>query len=78
MSFLISILVLLLYAAIAMLIIFGIKYFFEKIFGFPIPDRVMQLIYVIVALIFIIWMVQALVAGAPVLLPWQWGEVRRP
>ena len=72
MSFLISILVLLLYAAIAMLIIYGIQWFFQKIFGFAIPDRVMQLIYVIVALIFLIWLVQSLVGGSGVPLPWAW------
>lgn len=69
MTFLISILVVLLYAAIAMLIIYGIKYFFEKIFGFAIPDRIMQLIYIIVALIFIIWLAQSLVGGGAIPLP---------
>ena len=76
MSFLISILVVLLYAAVAMLIIYAVQYFFQKIFRIAIPDRVMQLIYVIVALIFIIYLAQSFVGGAGVPAPWQWSRPR--
>lgn len=73
MSFLISILVLLLYAAIALAIIEVIKYFYQRVFGTPIPERFIQLIYTIVALIFTIWFVESLVTHTPIPLPWQMG-----
>lgn len=69
-SFLISLLVLLLYAAVAMLIIYAIVYFFEAIFGKPVPPRVVQLLYCIVALIFIIWFLQSLFTHTPIPTPW--------
>lgn len=69
--FLISVLVLLLYAALAMLVIYAIAFFFAKIFGESIPPRILQLIYCIVALFFVIWLVQSLATHTPIPTPWQ-------
>lgn len=77
LNFLIAILVLLLYAAIAMLILYAIAYFYEKVFGQPVPPRVMQLLYVIVALVFVIYVVEALTSGVGIAPPWRLG-VRGP
>lgn len=70
MAFLISLLVLLLYAAIALLVIYAILYFFQLIFGTAIPARIQQLIYAIVALLFVIWFLQALITHTPIRTPW--------
>lgn len=75
-SFLLSVLVILLYAAVAMLVIYAIAYFFQKIFGEPIPPRILQLIYCIVALLFVIWFVQSLLTHTPIPAPWQWERIR--
>lgn len=68
--FLISLLVLLLYAAVAMLIIYIILYFAARIFG-TVDARISQLLYCIVALLFVIWFLQSLFTHTPIPAPWQ-------
>lgn len=73
-AFLLSLLVLLLYAGIAVFIIYILIYFFGKIFGEPIPPRIAQIAYALIGLLFVIWFLQSVLTHTPIPPPWQLGR----
>lgn len=62
---LITILTLFLYAAVAAIVIYGCLWLFTLITGISLPARIVQLIWVVFALLVLIWFLQA----APLSLP---------
>ncbi len=73
-AFLISLLILLFYAGCVMLALFLLFWFFNRIFGEPVPARIQQIIYALVALLFCIWLIQSFATHTPVPAPWNWSH----
>ena len=63
-----SIITLLIYVCILALIIYLVIWVLRDVLGVPIPERVVQILWVIVALVVLLWLVNAL-AGGGVRLP---------
>lgn len=70
LSFLLSLLFLLLYAAIIILVLWGLSFLFQMVFNRPVPPRVQQLVLAILGILMLIWLVQSLVTHTPIPAPW--------
>lgn len=60
-----SVITMLIYLCILALVVYLIIWVVRDIIGIPIPERVIQILWVIVALIAILMIVQALLGGGP-------------
>lgn len=69
-SFVISLLYLLLYAAFIILALWGLCYLFEMVFNRPVPPRVKQLVLAIIGILMLIWFLQSIVTHTPIPAPW--------
>lgn len=71
LTFILTLLYLLLYAAIILLCLWGLCYLFEMVFGRPVPPRVKQIIIAIVGILMLIFFLQSMVSHTPIMAPWQ-------
>lgn len=71
----ISLLIVLLYAIVALICLEIVFYIVGKFFYDPpneIPSRIRSLVYALVGVLFVIWIVQVIAGGSPpVLPPWR-------
>jgi hypothetical protein len=58
-----SVITFLIYVCVLALVIYLIIWVLRDVIGLPIPPKVIQILWVIVALIVILWLVQMLVGG---------------
>jgi hypothetical protein len=58
-----SVITFLIYICVLAIVIYLVIYVLRDVVGLPIPAKVIQLIWVIVALIAILWLVQMVVSG---------------
>jgi hypothetical protein len=70
-----SVITFLIYICILAIVIYLVIWVLHDVIGLPIPARVIQLLWVIIALIAILWLVQMVLPGIPhlrisYLLPW--------
>lgn len=59
----------LIYVCVLALIIYLVIYVLRDVLGLPIPAKVIQILWVIVALIVILWLVQMVLGGGGISLP---------
>jgi multisubunit Na+/H+ antiporter MnhF subunit len=64
-----SVITFLIYICILAIVIYLVIWVLRDIVGLPIPERVIQLLWVIVALIAILWLVQLVLGGGGFHLP---------
>jgi hypothetical protein len=64
-----SVITFLIYVCVLALVIYLIIWVLRDVIGLPIPPKVIQILWVIVALIVILWLVQMLVGGGGFHLP---------
>lgn len=58
-----SVITFLIYICVLAIVIYLVIYVLRDVVGLPIPPKVIQLIWVIVALIAILWLVQMVLSG---------------
>jgi hypothetical protein len=58
-----SVITFLIYVCLLAIVIYLVIWVLRDIVGLPIPDKVIQLLWVIVALIAILWLVQIVLGG---------------
>ena len=58
-----SVITFLIYVCVLALVIYLILWVLRDVLGLPIPERVIQILWVIVALIVILWLVQLVLGG---------------
>lgn len=58
-----SVITFLIYVCVLALVIYLILWVLRDVLGLPIPERVVQILWVIVALIVILWLVQMVLPG---------------
>jgi hypothetical protein len=58
-----SVITFLIYVCVLALVIYLIIWVLRDVLGLPIPERVIQILWVIVALIVILWLVQMVLSG---------------
>jgi len=63
MTMLTSVITFLIYICVLAIVIYLVIYVLRDVVGLPIPAKVIQLIWVIVALIAILWLVQMVLSG---------------
>ena len=66
---LVSVITFLIYVCILALVIYLIIWVLRDVVGLPIPEKVIQILWVIVALIVILWLVQMVLGGGGFRLP---------
>jgi len=66
---LVSVITFLIYVCILALVIYLIIWVLRDVVGLPIPEKVIQILWVIVALIVILWLVQLVLGGGGFRLP---------
>jgi hypothetical protein len=66
---LVSVITFLIYICIIAIVIYAVIWVLRDVIGLPIPAKIIQLIWVVVALIVILWLVQMLLGGAGFRLP---------
>jgi len=59
----------LIYICVAALILWVVFYVLETVLGWPIPGKVVQIIWVIFALLALLWLLRAVLPGLGVALP---------
>jgi hypothetical protein len=64
-----SVITFLIYVCILAIVIYLVIWIVRDIVGLPIPEKVVQLLWVIVALIVILWLVQMVLGGGGFRLP---------
>jgi multisubunit Na+/H+ antiporter MnhF subunit len=64
-----SVITFLIYICLLAIVIYLVIWVLRDIVGLPIPEKVVQLLWVIVALIAILWLVQMVVGGGGFHLP---------
>jgi len=64
-----SVITFLIYVCILALVIYLIIWVLRDVVGLPIPEKVIQILWVIVALIVILWLVQMVIGGGGFRLP---------
>ncbi len=64
-----SVITFLIYVCILALVIYLIIWVLQDVLGLPIPAKVIQILWVIVALIVILWLVQMVLGGGGFRLP---------
>lgn len=58
-----SVIVFLIYVCVLALVIYLVIYVLRDVIGVPIPAKVIQILWVIVALLVILWLVQLVLGG---------------
>lgn len=58
-----SVITFLIYVCILALVIYLVLWVLRDVLGIPIPERVIQILWVIVALVVILWLVQLVLPG---------------
>lgn len=58
-----SVIYFLIYVCVLALIIYAVIYVLRDVIGLPIPAKVIQILWVIVALIVLLWLVQMVLGG---------------
>ena len=64
-----SVITFLIYVCVLALVIYLILWVLRDVLGLPIPEKVVQILWVIVALIVILWLVQMVLGGGGFRLP---------
>lgn len=64
-----SIIMFLIYVCILALVIYAIIWVLRDVIGLPIPPKIVQILWVIVALLVILWLVQLVLGGGGLRLP---------
>ena len=64
-----SVITFLIYVCVLALVIYLIIWVLRDVIGLPIPEKVVQILWVIVALIVILWLVQMVLGGGGFHLP---------
>lgn len=64
-----AVLIALIYIAVAALVVWLVIYVLNTVVGWQLPAKVIQIIWVIFALLAILWLVRAILPGAGVALP---------
>jgi len=64
-----SVITFLIYVCILALVVYLIIWVLRDVIGLPIPEKVIQILWVIVALIVILWLVQMVLGGGGFRLP---------
>jgi hypothetical protein len=64
-----SVITFLIYVCVLALVIYLILWVLRDVLGLPIPEKVVQILWVIVALIVILWLVQLVLGGGGFRLP---------
>ena len=58
-----TIITFLIYACVLAILLYLVVWVLRDVIGLPIPDKVIQLLWVIVALVVILWLVQMVLPG---------------
>jgi len=58
-----SVITFLIYVCVLALVIYLVLWILRDVLGLPIPEKVVQILWVIVALIVILWLVQMVLGG---------------
>lgn len=64
-----SVITFLIYVCVLALVIYLVLWILRDVLGLPIPEKVIQILWVIVALIVILWLVQMVLGGGGFRLP---------
>lgn len=64
-----SVITFLIYLCLLAIVIYLVIWIVRDVIGLPIPDKVIQLLWVIVALLAILWLVQMVMGGGSFRLP---------
>ena len=64
-----SVITFLIYVCVLALVIYLIIWVLRDVLGLPIPEKVVQILWVIVALIVILWLVQMVLGGGGLRIP---------
>jgi hypothetical protein len=64
-----SVITFLIYVCVLALVIYLILWVLRDVLGLPIPEKVVQILWVIVALIVILWLVQMVLGGGGLRIP---------
>jgi len=64
-----SVITFLIYVCLLAIVIYLVLWVLRDVVGLPIPEKVVQLLWVIVALIVILWLVQMVLGGGGFRLP---------
>lgn len=64
-----SVIIFLIYVCVLALIVYLVIYVLRDVLGLPIPPKVIQILWVIIALIVILWLVQMVLGGGGLRLP---------
>lgn len=64
-----SVITFLIYVCVLALVIYLILWVLRDVLGLPIPEKVIQILWVIVALIVILWLVQMVLGGGGLRFP---------
>ena len=64
-----SVITFLIYVCVLALVIYLVLWILRDVLGLPIPEKVVQILWVIVALIVILWLVQMVLGGGGLRLP---------
>jgi hypothetical protein len=64
-----SVITFLIYVCVLALVIYLVLWVLRDVIGLPIPAKVVQILWVIVALIVILWLVQMVMGGGGMRLP---------
>lgn len=64
-----SVITFLIYVCVLALVIYLILWVLRDVLGLPIPEKVVQILWVIVALIVILWLVQMVLGGGGLRFP---------
>lgn len=64
-----SVITFLIYVCVLALVIYLVIWVLRDVLGLPIPEKVVQILWVIVALIVILWLVQMVLGGGGLRIP---------
>jgi len=59
----------LIYVCLLAIVIYGVIYVLRDVIGLPIPAKIIQILWVIVALVVLLWLVQLVLGGGGLRIP---------
>jgi len=64
-----SVIMFLIYVCLLAIVIYGVIYVLRDVIGLPIPAKIIQILWVIVALVVLLWLVQLVLGGGGLRIP---------
>jgi Uncharacterized protein conserved in bacteria len=64
-----SVIMFLIYVCLLAIVIYAVVYVLRDVIGLPIPAKIIQILWVIVALLVLLWLVQLILGGGGLSLP---------